>query len=66
MILSVFSGIALLGFLGVVVGPVIMIIIVTTISVYNEVYHDVKMPGIEPDHEEKNQKSLWRRIASKF
>jgi predicted PurR-regulated permease PerM len=60
MILSVFSGIALLGFLGVVVGPVIMIIIVTTISVYNEVYHDVKMPGIEP--EENKKKSFWRRI----
>jgi predicted PurR-regulated permease PerM len=36
MILSVFSGIALLGFLGIVVGPVIMITIVTTISVYLE------------------------------
>lgn len=43
MILSVFSGIALLGFLGIVVGPVIMIIIVTTISVYLEVYRNIGM-----------------------
>jgi predicted PurR-regulated permease PerM len=60
MILSVFSGIALLGFLGVIVGPVIMIIIVTTISVYNEVYHDVKMPDIELEKPQK--KSVWRRL----
>jgi len=42
-ILSVFSGIALLGFLGIVVGPVIMITIVTTIAVYLEVYRNVAM-----------------------
>lgn len=33
-ILSVFAGIAMFGFLGIVIGPVIMIIIVTTIDVY--------------------------------
>lgn len=43
MILSVFSGIALLGFLGIIVGPVIMITIVTTISVYLEVYRNIGM-----------------------
>jgi predicted PurR-regulated permease PerM len=32
--LSVFSGIALFGFLGIVIGPVLMILIVTTINVY--------------------------------
>ena len=42
-ILSVFSGIALLGFLGVVVGPVIMIVIVTTIAVYLHVYRDKEL-----------------------
>jgi predicted PurR-regulated permease PerM len=35
-ILSVFSGIAMFGFLGIVIGPVIMITIVTTIQVYLE------------------------------
>jgi hypothetical protein len=37
-----------------------MIIIVTTISVYNEVYHDVKMPDIELEKPQK--KSVWRRL----
>ncbi len=36
-ILSVFAGLALLGFLGIIVGPVIMIVIVTTITVYLDV-----------------------------
>ena len=38
IILSVFAGISLIGFLGIIVGPVLMIIIVTTIKVYLEVY----------------------------
>ncbi|MBU3752198.1 MAG: AI-2E family transporter, partial [Mycobacterium sp.] len=38
MLLSVFSGIAMFGFFGIIVGPVLMIIIVTTISVYLAVY----------------------------
>lgn len=36
--LGVFAGIALFGFMGLVIGPVLMIIIVTTIQVYLEVY----------------------------
>jgi predicted PurR-regulated permease PerM len=42
--LSVFSGLAFFGFLGIVLGPVIMIVIVTTIEVYLEVYKNVKKP----------------------
>jgi predicted PurR-regulated permease PerM len=34
MILSVFAGIAMFGFLGVIIGPVLMVVIVTTIQVY--------------------------------
>lgn len=41
MLLSVFSGIGLFGFLGIIVGPVIMILIVTTIQVFLEVYRDM-------------------------
>jgi predicted PurR-regulated permease PerM len=41
-ILSVFSGLAMFGFIGIVVGPVIMILLVTTIEVYMEVFRDVK------------------------
>ena len=40
-ILSVFAGIAMFGFIGIVIGPVIMILIVTTIRVYL----DIKTPA---------------------
>lgn len=39
MILAVFSGIALFGFLGIVIGPIIMILITTTIQIYLEVFY---------------------------
>ncbi|MGB4758685.1 MAG: AI-2E family transporter [Candidatus Saccharimonadales bacterium] len=38
MIVSVFSGIAMFGFLGIVIGPVLMILIVTTIRMYLTIY----------------------------
>lgn len=38
MLLSVFAGLKMFGFWGIVLGPVLMIIIVTTISVYRAVY----------------------------
>jgi len=37
-LLSVFAGLKMFGFLGIVIGPVIMILIVTTIQVYREVH----------------------------
>ncbi len=37
LLLSIFGGIKLFGFLGIVIGPVIMILIITTIEVYLEV-----------------------------
>lgn len=40
--LSVFSGLAFFGFIGIVLGPVLMIVIVTTIEVYLEVYKNIK------------------------
>jgi predicted PurR-regulated permease PerM len=43
MIVSVFSGIAMFGFLGIVIGPTIMILVVTTVQVYLEVFKDEKM-----------------------
>ncbi|MGV0836078.1 AI-2E family transporter [Mycolicibacterium thermoresistibile] len=43
MLLAVFSGIAMWGFWGIVIGPVLMIIIVTTISVYLWVYKGVEL-----------------------
>lgn len=50
MLLSVFSGIAMFGFFGIVLGPVLMILIVTTISVYLAVYKGVDMDS-EPEGE---------------
>lgn len=37
MILSVFSGMAMFGFLGIVIGPIIMVLIISTIQVYSSV-----------------------------
>jgi predicted PurR-regulated permease PerM len=62
MILSVFSGIALLGFLGIIVGPVITIIIVTTISVYKEVYKNVEMERVPAAGGNSHKRSLWQRF----
>lgn len=39
MILAVFSGIALFGFIGIVIGPIIMILIITTLQIYLEVFY---------------------------
>jgi predicted PurR-regulated permease PerM len=51
MLLAVFAGIAMFGAWGIVIGPVLMIVIVTTISVYLAVYKGV--PMVQPDEDEK-------------
>ena len=43
MLLAVFSGIAMFSFWGIVIGPVLMIVIVTTISVYLAVYKGIPL-----------------------
>jgi predicted PurR-regulated permease PerM len=62
MLLAVFSGLAMFGFWGIVLGPVLMIIIVTTISVYLAVYKGVEMTVHEPP--EKRRKLFRRRLQS--
>lgn len=63
MLLSVFAGITMFGFLGIVIGPVVMIVIVTTISVYLWVYKGVPMDlGTEED-EPKRPRRFKRLIA---
>lgn len=52
MLLSVFSGIAMFGFFGIILGPVIMILIVTTISVYLDVYKGVAMHDDDDNDDE--------------
>ncbi len=62
MLLAVFSGIAMFGFGGIVIGPVLMIVIVTTISVYLAVYKGV--PLYEADganNDDTEPRRRWRR-----
>ena len=64
MLLSVFSGIAMFGFFGIILGPVLMIVIVTTISVYLAVYKGVEMKE-EKEEEEEERKLPFRRKKTK-
>jgi predicted PurR-regulated permease PerM len=61
MLLAVFAGIAMFGAWGIVIGPVLMIIIVTTISVYLAVYKGVPMEKLdEPEPKRKRRNPFWR------
>ncbi|MEU9804866.1 AI-2E family transporter [Mycobacterium sp. NPDC050853] len=60
MLLAVFSGIAAFGFWGVVLGPVLMIVIVTTIDVYLAVYKGVPFEGADTDEPEAPRRSWWK------
>lgn len=62
MLLAVFSGIALWGFWGLVIGPVLMILIVTTISVYLWVYKGVELEDFTSDDEGGPPTRRWRRF----
>lgn len=66
MLLSVFAGLGMFGFWGIVLGPVVMILIVTTISVYLAVYKGIpiEMPGDEPEDEGKP--ALLQRLFGKL
>lgn len=57
MLLAVFAGISMFGFWGLVLGPVLMILIVTTVKVYLAVFRGI--PIDEEDDESKQ--SRWRR-----
>ena len=56
MLLAVFAGIAMFGPWGIVIGPVLMILIVTTIDVYLAVYKDVELQ----EHKEEPSRRLRR------
>jgi predicted PurR-regulated permease PerM len=58
MLLAVFAGIAMFGAWGIVIGPVLMIVIVTTISVYLAVYKGVPMAEPEDDEKPKQRRLL--------
>jgi predicted PurR-regulated permease PerM len=60
MLLAVFAGISMFGAWGIVIGPVLMIIIVTTISVYLSVYKGVPMqPRDAEDEKPKKRNPFW-------
>jgi len=58
MLLSVFAGIGMFGAFGIVIGPVLMIVIVTTISVYLAVYKGVPL---EPSEDEESKKDREKK-----
>jgi predicted PurR-regulated permease PerM len=59
MLLSVFAGIAMFGPWGIVIGPVLMILIVTTVDVYLAVYKGVELDV--PDAAPARRRWLPRR-----
>jgi predicted PurR-regulated permease PerM len=63
-LLAVFSGLRFFGFLGIVIGPVLMIILVTTIQVFMEVYRDVDAvdtPAIRQHRRRFGKVLFWKR-----
>ncbi len=64
MLLSVFAGIAMFGAFGIVIGPVLMIVIVTTISVYLAVYKGVPLERHDDDESKQSKKN--RRLMGRL
>ena len=58
MLLAVFAGISMFGFWGIVIGPVLMIVVVTTISVYLQEYRGV--PMAQPEDDDKPRRKRFR------
>ncbi len=56
MLLSVFAGIGMFGAFGIVIGPVLMIVIVTTVSVYLAVYKGVPLEQHDDDDSKQSKK----------
>ncbi|MCV7132536.1 AI-2E family transporter [Mycobacterium hodleri] len=63
MLLAVFAGITMFGFMGIVIGPVLMIVIVTTVSVYLAVFKGV--PIDDPDDDEDKGPGPVARLVDK-
>lgn len=59
MLLSVFAGIAMFGPWGIVIGPVLMIVIVTTIDVYLAVYKGVELEDRDDQDSTHDGKPGW-------
>ncbi|CAN5856814.1 AI-2E family transporter [soil metagenome] len=66
MLLSVFAGLGMFGFWGIVLGPVVMILIVTTISVYLAVYKGIPIELPDEDGDQDGKPSFLRRIIERI
>jgi len=55
MLLAVFAGITMFGFMGIIIGPVLMIVIVTTVSVYLAVFKGVPIDDHDDDDEDEDK-----------
>jgi len=64
MLLAVFAGITMFGFMGIIIGPVLMIVIVTTVSVYLAVFKGVPIDDPD-DHDEDNGPGPVARLIEK-
>ena len=68
MLLAVFAGLSMFGFLGIVFGPVAMIVVVTTINLYRTVVKGAPWKddlGDEDDSAPK-RKNVWARLKDRF
>jgi predicted PurR-regulated permease PerM len=66
MLLAVFAGIAMFGPWGIVIGPVLMIVIVTTIDVYLAVYRGVELQESDDQDSKPGWVTRWKaRQAAK-
>jgi predicted PurR-regulated permease PerM len=66
MLLAVFAGIAMFGPWGIVIGPVLMIVIVTTIDVYLAVYKGVELQESDDQDDKPGWLTRWKaRRAAK-
>ena len=59
MLLAVFAGLRMFGFWGIVLGPVLMIVIVTTISVYLAVDKGAPLDSLTSDPTDDEKKPPW-------
>jgi predicted PurR-regulated permease PerM len=60
MLLAVFAGIAMFGPWGIVIGPVLMIVIVTTIDVYLAVYKGVELQELDDQDDKPGWLTRWK------
>ncbi len=66
MLLAVFAGLSMFGFLGIVFGPVIMIVIVTTINLYRAVEKGIPWFDDVGDDNAPKKKGLLAKLKARF